>query len=66
MVVYGGIGKPGVWTGGKIAIGSGSLTFSGGNTDLADDIVVDGGSGTVTDMGALELATPEIHHRQLR
>ena len=30
-------------TGGTIAIGKGNLTFSGGNTALGDNIVVNGG-----------------------
>ena len=33
--------------------------FAGGNTALGDDISVDGGAGTVTNMGTLQLATPE-------
>jgi hypothetical protein len=45
--------------GGTITIGNGSLTFAGGNTHLADNIVVDNGAGTVTNIGLLQLATPE-------
>jgi hypothetical protein len=60
MTVNGGSGKIfGSWTGGTISIGNGHLTFAGGNTALGDDISVDGGKGTVTNMGALRLAAPE-------
>jgi hypothetical protein len=48
----------GSWSGGKITIGAGNLTFAGGNTALGDDISVNGGDGTVTNMAALKLATP--------
>jgi PEP-CTERM motif len=57
VTVTGGSGKTfGSWTGGAITIGAGNLTFADGNTALGDDISVDGGSGTVTNMGALRLA----------
>ena len=60
VTVAGGSGKTfGTWTGGSITIGDGNLTFVSGNTGLGDDISVDGGKGTVTNMGALKLATPE-------
>ena len=49
----------GAWTGGTITIGNGSLTFAGGNTALGDDVSVNGGNGTVTNMGALQLAAPQ-------
>ena len=42
-----------------ITIGAGNLTFAGGNTALGDDVSVDGGAGTVTNMGRLQLAAPE-------
>ena len=59
MTVTGGSGKPfGKWTGGTITIGNGDLTFVR-NTALRDDISVDGGNGTVTNMGRLRLAAPE-------
>jgi hypothetical protein len=45
--------------GGTITIGSGSLTFAAGNTHLADNIVVNKGAGTVTNMRVLQLAMPE-------
>ena len=55
-----GTGKTfGSWTGGAITIGNGNLTFAGGNTALGDDISVDGGAGTVTNMGALRVAAPQ-------
>ena len=60
VTVTGGTGKTfGSWTGGTITIGNGNLTFAGGNTALGDDISVDGGNGTVTNMGRLRLAAPE-------
>ena len=59
VTVTGGAGKPfGKWTGGTITIGNGDLTFVR-NTALGDDISVDGGKGTVTNMGRLRLAAPE-------
>jgi fibronectin-binding autotransporter adhesin len=48
----------GTWSGGKITTG-GDLAFAGGNTDLADNITVQEGRGTVTNLGVLRLATPE-------
>jgi hypothetical protein len=58
--VTGGTGKTfGSWTGGAITIGHGNLIFASGNTALGDDISVDGGAGTVTNMAALGLAAPE-------
>jgi hypothetical protein len=60
VTVFGARGTTfGKWTGGAITIGNGSLTVAGGNTALGDDISVDGGLGTVTNMGALRLAAPE-------
>jgi hypothetical protein len=59
VTVTGGSGKTfGSWTGGTITIGNGNLTFVR-NTALGDDISVDGGKGTVTNMGRLRLAAPE-------
>jgi hypothetical protein len=60
VTVTGGTGKTfGSWTGGTITIGNGDLTFASGKTALSDDISVNGGAGTVTNMGALRLAAPE-------
>jgi hypothetical protein len=60
VTVTGGAGKTfGRWRGGAITIGAGNLTFAGGNTALGDDISVDGGTGTVTNMGSLQLAVPQ-------
>ena len=57
VTVTGGTGKTfGRWTGGAITIGNGNLTFAGGNTALGDDISVDGGKGTVTNKGRLQIA----------
>jgi hypothetical protein len=38
-----------------IVIGNGNLTFGGGNTFLADDVMVNGGLGTLTNMGSLRI-----------
>jgi PEP-CTERM motif len=60
VTVHGGTGKNfGSWTGGLITIGNGNLTFASGNTALGDDISVDGGTGTVTNMAALRISAPE-------
>jgi hypothetical protein len=60
VTVTGGSGKTfGSWAGGMITIGNGNLTFAGGATALGDDISVDGGAGTVTNMGRLRLAAPQ-------
>ncbi len=60
VTVTGGTGKTfGSWTSGTITIGNGNLTFASGNTALGDDISVNGGAGTVTNMGRLRLAAPE-------
>ena len=60
VTVTGGTGKTlGSWTGGTITIGNGDLTFASGNTALGDDIFVDGGVGTVTNNGLLQIAAPE-------
>jgi hypothetical protein len=55
--VTGGTGKTlGSWTGGSITIGNGDLSFAGGKAALGDDISVDSGAGTVTNMGRLRIA----------
>ncbi len=60
VTVTGGSGETfGSFTGGAIAIGNGDLVFAGGNTFLADNIVANGGGGTVTNEGVLRLAAPE-------
>jgi hypothetical protein len=65
VTVTGGSGKTfGSWTGraitgGAITIGNGNLTFAGGNTALGEDISVNGGNGTVTNRGTLQIAAPE-------
>ena len=59
LTVTGGSGPTfGVWTGGTITIGNGNLTFAGGNTTLVDNIIVNGGSGTVFNNDPLEIAAP--------
>ena len=60
VTVTGGAGRTfGSWTGGMITIGNGNLALASGNTALGDDISVDGGAGTVTNKGLLQIATPE-------
>ena len=57
VTIKGGTGKTfGSWTGGTITIGTGNLTFASGDTALGDDISVDGGAGTVTNMRRLRIA----------
>jgi hypothetical protein len=59
VTVQGGTGKTfGSWTGGVITIGNGNLTFAGGNTALGDNIVVNGGTGTVYNNDPLMVAMP--------
>jgi hypothetical protein len=61
VTVTGGTGTTfGSWTGGTIRIGTGDLTFAGGDTALGDDLSVDGGAGTVTNKARLQLAAPQI------
>jgi hypothetical protein len=58
VTVKGGSGKTfGSWTGGTITIGTGNLTFAGGNTALGDSVVVDGGSGIVFNDDPLRVTT---------
>ena len=59
VTVSGGGGTAfGRWTGGTITVGNGNLTFAGGNTTLADNIVVNGGAGTVFNNDPLRIDTP--------
>jgi hypothetical protein len=58
--IHGGSGKTfGSFSGGAITIGNGDLVFASGNTDLADNIAVNGGAGKVTNQGVLRLAAPQ-------
>jgi hypothetical protein len=58
--ITGGSGKTfGSLTGGTITIGAGNLTFAGGNTALGDNIVVNGGGGTVFNGDPLMIAAPQ-------
>ena len=60
VTVTGGTGATfGKWTGGTITIGAGDLVFAGGNTALGDNIVVDGGKGTVINNDPLMIAAPQ-------
>ena len=59
VTITGGKGKTyGAWTGGTITVGNGNLTFAGGNTALGDNIVVNGGTGTVTNDDPLKVTAP--------
>ena len=60
LTVTGGSGTAfGSWSGGTIFVGAGNLTFASGNTTLADNVYVNGGTGTVTNEGVLAIASPE-------
>ena len=66
VTVRGGTGTTfGTWVGGAInggaiTVGNGNLIFASGNTDVDEDILVDGGLGTVTNDGALRFAASEV------
>lgn len=58
LTITGGSGDTyGTLSGGLINIANGNLIFAGGNQALADNITVNGGSGTVTNNGNLYLTT---------
>ena len=63
---HGGTGpNVGTWIGGavyggRITIGDGNLDFASGNTEIDEDISVDGGNGTVTNDGVLRFAALEV------
>jgi mucin-19 len=59
VTITGGGSTFGSLTGGIITIGNGNLTFGGGATFLGDSVVVNGGTGTVTNMDPLKVATPQ-------
>ena len=60
LIVTGGTGKVfGVWAGGTITIGNGDLTFGGGNTALDENIVVNGGAGTVFNQDPISISASE-------
>jgi PEP-CTERM motif len=61
LTVNGGTGgRFGSWTGGTITVVGGNLTFARGNTSLGDNVVVNGGRGTVYDGvdDPLQIANP--------
>jgi hypothetical protein len=66
VTVIGGSGKTfGNWrggaiTGGAITIGNGNLIFASGNTEIDEDISVDGGVGTVSNDSVLRFAAFEV------
>ncbi len=66
VTVRGGTGTTfGSWVGGAtnggaITVGNGNLIFASGNTEVDEDIFVDGGLGTVTNDGALRFAASEV------
>ena len=60
VIVNGGSGNTfGHFSGGAINVANGNLAFAGGNTDLGDNIAVNGGAGKVTNFGVLRLGTFE-------
>jgi hypothetical protein len=60
VFVSGGSGKTfGSLTGGTITIGNGNLAFVSGNTALGDNIVVNGGGGTVFNDDPLIISAPQ-------
>jgi hypothetical protein len=59
VTITGGGETFGRWTGGTIMIGAGNLTFGGGNTFLGDNVEVDRGRGTVTNIDPLQIAAPQ-------
>jgi hypothetical protein len=58
VTVTGGPKTYGVWTGGTITIGNSNLSFAGGKTALDENIVVDGGAGTVFNKDPLSINSP--------
>ena len=67
VTVIGGSGKTfGNWRGGAITIGNGNLTFAGGNTEVDEDISVNGGAGTVTNSSVLRFAASEVINGNVR
>ena len=58
VTVYGGKKATGSWTGGTITIGDGDLVFAGGATAISDNVVVDGGEGTVYVPDPLTITAP--------
>jgi hypothetical protein len=60
VTIYGGTGSTfGTLAGGVIDIVSGNLMFGGGNNRLQDNIIVNGGNGTVTNADPLVLTGPQ-------
>ena len=70
VTVRGGTGTTfGSWVdgatnGGAITVGNGNLIFASGNTEVDEDIFVDGGLGTVTNDGALRIRRVRSDQRQ--
>ena len=60
VIVTGGRGNTfGHFSGGTVNVANGNLAFAGGNTDLGDNISVNGGAGKVTNFGVLRLGASE-------
>jgi hypothetical protein len=59
VTTTGGLRAVGSWSRGTITVGSGDLTFAGGDTALGDNIVVNGGAGTVFNHGPLLIAASQ-------
>jgi hypothetical protein len=57
VTISGGSGAVfGTLNGGSLNVAYGNLLFAGGNTHLGDSIIVDGGAGSVTNAGVLQVA----------
>ena len=61
VTIHGGTGTTfGSWMGGAITIGNGNLIFASGNTEVDENISVNGGVGTVTNSSVLRFAASEM------
>jgi hypothetical protein len=72
VTVHGGTGTMfGTWVGGAInggaiTVGNGNLIFASGNTEVDEDISVDGGVGTVTNSSVVRFAASEVINGNVR
>src|SRR5271165_7201779 len=72
VTVHGGTGKTfGTWiggaiNGGAITVGNGNLNFASGNTEVDENISVNGGAGTVTNSSVLRFAASEMINGDVR
>jgi hypothetical protein len=72
VTIHGGTGKTfGSWmsgpiTSGAITVGNGSLIFASGNTEVFENISVNGGVGTVTNSSVLRFGALEVINGNVR